>query len=185
MNLKLNKIFVLFLALINCVFSTTAFSQLEVIESTFCLKMDKPDCEIPCVAEQISLEQIKTTEGGEKRLYFWTRIKVMENRNITHAWKATNRKDEWAEKVHVSWSDKMINLTSEVLAHTKEFLKVIFKSDSDTHSIQGVMLPLYRSPCFRTYSSIIAKPGIYSVTVYDLNYKVVPGGETRTIRVVQ
>lgn len=163
---------------------SVAFAQHEVIESTFCLSMNRPECIIPCVENTVSLSQIKTIENGERQLYFWTKIRVDEDKNIMHVWSAKGRHDKWAEPVHVALSDKLKNLAFEAIRQSKDFLRIIYNSNPELDNVQGVMLAVNQSPRFRTYSSIKAKPGEYTVAVYDLNMKLIKGGEPKTITIV-
>jgi hypothetical protein len=131
--------FFLFL-LFNLMVSSFAFAQHEIIESTFCLSMDGPECVIPCVENTISLSQIQTVENREKRLYFWTKIQVEEDKNIMHVWSAKGRNDKWAERVHVAWSDKIRILGLEVIRQSKDFLRIIYNSNPTLDNIQGVKI---------------------------------------------
>ena len=158
--------------------------SLRVVEKTFCLKMSRPACEVPAISDEVSLSRIKNVEGNIVRLYFWSSIEVIEDMTITHVWSASHRSDKWAERVHVSVSDKLMNLGREIIAHVKEILGARRRENPSVHSVQGVFLGLEKSPRFRTYSSIRAKPGTYTVEVRDLEQKVVPGGETKTITIV-
>ena len=133
-----------FILLFNFMFSSFALAQHEIIESTFCLYMDRPECLIPCVEETVSLSQIQTVEDGEKRLYFWTKIRVDEDKNIMHVWSAEGRIDRWAERVHIAWSDKLRNLASEVIGQAKDFLRIMYNSNPSLDNVQGVMLPINR-----------------------------------------
>jgi hypothetical protein len=78
-------------------------------------------------------------------------------------------------------ADKYKNLTIEILGHVRDFLFSKYQADPSAHSVQGVVLPLSRSPRFRTYSSVRAVPGSYEVEIRDLNGKVLPGGEARRV----
>ena len=97
-----------------------AFAQHEIIESIFCLLMDRPECAIPCVGDTIRLSQIQTTENGEKQLYFWTKVRVDEDKNIMHVWSAKSRNEEWAERFHVAKSDRLITLAVEIYREVKK-----------------------------------------------------------------
>lgn len=170
--------------IIFCIDITNALSGQRVVESSFCLQLELSECTIPYVTDSISISQIKTTKNGKKVLYFWTKISVDEDKNIMHVWSAEGREDKWAEPVHVSWSDKIRNLAFEIVAQTKDFLRIIHNSNPGNHSVQGVILAINKSPRFRTYSSILAKPGKYTIGVYDLNRNIIPGGEPKTIEVL-
>jgi len=50
--------------------------------------------------------------------------------------------------------------------------------------INGVKLSVKKSPRFRTYSRIIAKPGIYTVDVRDPDSNPLPGGEFKSITIL-
>ena len=173
-----------FILVFNFMVPSFALAQHEIIESTFCLYIDRPQCSIPCVENTISLSQIQTVENGEKRLYFWTKIRVDEDKNIMHVWSAKGRNDKWAETVHVARSDKLRNLALEVIKQFKDFLCIIYNSNPTLDNVQGVILPVNCSPRFRTYSSIKAKPGEYTVAVYDLSKQLITGGEPKTIKVI-
>lgn len=140
----MNIIKILQITILVLLTSTIIFASAEprVVESTFCLKMDKPDCSIPAVTQQIKMSDILTIEDGIKILYFWTSIAVSEDKTIVHVW-----------------------------------------SESDS-IILGVKLSISKSPRFRTYSKIIAKPGIYRVEVRDPNSTTLSGGESKTITIL-
>ena len=157
---------------------------LQVVEKTFCLKMDRPACEIPAISDEVPLSSIQSVEDGVAKLYFWSSIDVTDDRNIVYVWSASNRSDEWAERVHVSTSDKLMNLAREIFAHLREIFLARRQADPSVHSVQGVILGLKKSPRFRTYSSIRAVPGTYTVEIRDLDQNVVPGGEAKTITIV-
>ena len=158
--------------------------NLRVLEKTFCLKMNRPACELPAISTEVPLSSIQNVEGGVARLYFWTSIEVNNDRNIVHVWSASNRSDVWAEHVHVSTSDRFVNLAREFLGYLRELYFIRHKTDPSVHSVQGVFLDLEESPRFRTYSAIRAFPGTYTVEVRNLEQKVVPGGEAKTITIV-
>ena len=101
-----------------------------------------------------------------------------------HVWSAKGRDDSWAEHVHIALSDKLKNLALESIRQAKDFLRIIYNSNPTLDNVQGVMLPINRSPRFRTYSSIKAKPGEYTVAVYDLNKNLIVGGEPKTIKIL-
>lgn len=156
-------------------------SGLKIVQRTFCLEMDRPQCKIPAVSENISLSKIKTIENNVPRLYFWTSVKVTEDLNIMHVWSSSNRSDEWAEPIHVSTGTQFPYLTRErFLSKVEEYLTN--NTNTNLHSNQAVLLDLQRSDRFRTYSSIKAVPGRYTVEVRYLgSEKIVPGGEAKTI----
>lgn len=159
-------------------------NDIHVVESTFCLKMAPPACEEPAINSQVTLSQIRSVENGIKRLYFWTSIAVSEDKTILHIWKASNRADKWASPVHVSYSDRAKNTLLEFAGHVRDFLYKVFEADPSLHSVQGVMLPIDKSPRFRTYSKARAIPGKYTVEVTDLNGNILPGGEAKYITVL-
>ncbi len=71
--------------------------------------------------------------------------------------------------------------TSIAVSEDKTIVHVWSESDSIIH---GVKLSISKSPRFRTYSKIIAKPGIYRVEVRDPNSNTLPGGESKTIKIL-
>jgi hypothetical protein len=163
--------------------AAAAHAENTVAESAFCLKMEGHECTVPAISEEIRLSDIQTPAYGVPYLYFWSKISVTEDKNIVHVWRTRDRKDKWAEPVHVSRSDRLRNLSLEIVNRVFEFMRIKYKSDDSLHSVQGVMLPLNKSPRFRTYSRVYARPGEYSVEVCDMNGDPVPGGEMKTIRV--
>lgn len=156
-----------------------AAEEIRVVERTFCLDLEPPACPEPVVTDEISLSDIKTVEDDTAVLYFWSAVEVSADRSIVHVWTASNRPDPWAEHVHVA--DRYRNLAIEVLGHVRDFLFSMFRADPNAHSVQGVVLPLQRSPRFRTYSRVRAVPGTYAVEIRDVNGKVLPGGEPRQV----
>jgi hypothetical protein len=163
--------------------SKVSLAEIRVVESRFCRSMDKPECTIPCCNNEITMDKIALDKEGQRRIYFWTKVSVDEDKNIMHVWQSKDKLEQWAERVHVSRSDKLRNLTFDLINQSKEFLKIIFNSNVKTDNVQGVLLSLKKSPRYRTYSSIQAKPGTYTVSVYDYNHKLVPGGEPQTIKI--
>lgn len=156
-------------------------SGLKIVQETFCLEMDRPQCKIPAVSENVSLSEIKTIENNDPQLYFWTSVEAVEDLEIMHVWSSSNRSDEWAEPIHVSAGAQFPNLMREMRMHkVKEYL--MKNMNTNWHSTQAVLLALQRSDRFRTYSSIKAVPGRYTVEVRYLgSEKIVPGSESKTI----
>ena len=160
------------------------FAENRVVESAFCLKMDAPECSIPSISNEVSLSQIVSIENGIRRLYFWSKIAVDEDKNIVHVWSNKGRDDRWAVQVHVSKSDKLRNISLEIVNRVYEYLRIKYNADPSANSVQGVLLPINKSPRFRTYSSIKVKPGEYTVEICDLDNNVIPGGEAKSIKVL-
>ena len=156
-------------------------SGLKIIEKKFCLEMDRPECKTCADSENISLSKIKTIENNVPQLYFWTLIEATEDLEIMHVWSSSNRSDKWAERIHVSTGTQFPNLMREMRMHkVREYL--IKNMNTNWHSNQAVLLALQRSDQFRTYSSIKAIPGRYTVEVRYLgSEKIVLGGEAKTI----
>ena len=154
------------------------FKEFKIIESTFCTSVKNDQYDRP-YWNKISLSKIEPEQDGEKRIFFWTKVQVDEEKDIMHVWSAEGR-EKWAEPVHVSRTDKVKNLAVEIFEQVKGYLRIKFNnSQQDLCNVQGVILGTGRSPRFRTHSKIKAKPGIYTVEVYDLNNKLVPGGEAK------
>ena len=74
---------------------------------------------------------------------------------------------------------KMLYFWTSMAAPEDKTIVHVWKT-SDT-IIQGARLSISRSFGFRTYSKIIANPGIYSVEVRDPDSNTLPGGEPKTI----
>ena len=161
-----------------------AYAQgVMVVEGTFCLELEGPQCVVPVVSETISLEILRPEDNGQRHLYYWTSIQVSENRNISHVWTAANRSDPWAERVHVSTAERFQAAFFEILETFRRTLVNVLQRNDSLHHVQGVLLPINQSPRFRTYSRIRAIPGTYSVVVQDLNGSIIPGGEGRSVSV--
>lgn len=163
-------------------------SALEVVESTFCLKMDRPRCDRPAARHHHTVTEIETVEKNIARLYFWTSIKATEDMEIMHVWSSSDRPDgPWAEPIHISLGDKLKNMAtylSNELAHISKFLYLIKNENPSIQNVQGLPLFVERSKRFRTYSSLRAVPGKYSVEVrYVGTRELVPGGEAKTITI--
>ena len=156
-------------------------SGLKIVQSTFCLEMDRPQCKIPALSENIPLLGIRTIENNIRRLYFWTLTEAMEDLEVMHVWSSSDRPDQWSEPIHVSTGAQFPDLVKERLMHeTKEYL--IKNIGVNLDSFQAVLLDLKRSDRFRTYSSIKAVPGRYTIEVRYLgSQEIVPGGEAKTI----
>ena len=162
-------------------FAQPGISQsLQVVESTFCLELKGPACFRPVVSDSVSLQQLS---GVPAQIYFWSAIEVTENKNIAHVWSASNRTDSWAEPVHVSWSENLMNLARNTINLFLESLRIVYASNSSQHSVQGVILRVDRSSYYRTYSKLRAVPGTYTVQILDYDRQVVPGGEAKTITI--
>lgn len=179
--IRLTKIVLTMICLLS--FAQPCISQsLQVVESTFCIELDGPACIRPVVSDSTEISLTKQYEG---KIYFWSSIQTNENRNIMHVWSASNRTDKWAEPVHVSWSDQVWNLTNDIIRVAENFLRIIYdRGETQLHSVQGIFLSVKKSPHFRTYSSIQAAPGTYSVEVRNMNNQVVQGGEPKTITII-
>ena len=134
---------------------------LRVIEKTFCLELERPQCVIPAVSDGITLGQLNPDGNGQRHLYYWTSIEVSEDRNVVHVWAAANRTRPWAERVHLSWAERVEAAALEAVDVVRRTLVNILQSNDLLH----------RS--FRTYSSIRAVPGTYSVEVQDLNGTII------------
>jgi hypothetical protein len=176
---KMRSFVLLVLTLVLAAAAPGAAQEIQVVERAFCLELERPNCPVPVVGDQIPISDLKTSENKEARLYFWSVVEVSADRSIVHVWTASHRPNPWAERVHVA--DKYKNLTIEILGHVRDFLFSRFQAEPDAHSVQGVVLPLHRSPRFRTYSSVRAVPGLYEVEIRDLNGNVLPGGEARRV----
>ena len=179
--IRLTKIVLTMICLLS--FAQPCISQsLQVVESTFCIELDGPACIRPVVSDSTEISLSNLYQG---KIYFWSSIQTNENRNIMHVWSASNRTDKWAEPVHVSWSDQVWNLTNDIIRVAENFLRIIYdRGETQLHSVQGIFLSVKKSPHFRTYSSIQAAPGTYSVEVRNMNNQVVQGGEPKTITII-
>lgn len=157
--------------------------KLAVIKSQFCLKMMRPECVVPANAAEISLSDIETIEENVRRLFFWTSMKAdLGPQNVVHIWSSSKRPDEWYETVHISIDDKVEKFTVEDEDRLKGHLSKIEQEDPNIHAVQAVVLSLDRSGGFRTYSSIRAAPGKYTVELrYPDGRTIVPGGGAKTI----
>lgn len=176
----------------------------HVVEKTFCLKIKDSNCIRPAKAAQVTLSSIEEDEHGNARLYFWCSLEVPEKKNILHIWTASDRSDEWDERIHVAKSDSfeespevddLMLAASEILNHAyskaisyiRNKMKALLMGNVPSamlHSLQGILLDVKKSPLFRTYSSIRAVPGTYRVEIRGLDDEIVPGGEEMTIRIV-
>ena len=157
---------------------------LRVIEKTFCLELERPQCVIPAVSDGITLGQLNPDGNGQRHLYYWTSIEVSEDRNVVHVWAAANRTRPWAERVHLSWAERVEAAALEAVDVVRRTLVNILQSNDLLHSVQGRLLAINRSPRFRTYSSIRAVPGTYSVEVQDLNGTIIENGAARTVTIL-
>ena len=156
-----------------------AHSEQIVTESAFCLDVKKSMCLSPLVEDKITLSSTLSAKNQQNRIYFWSKINTDEHKYIMHVWRKKGSGHR-VEPAHLSWSSQIENLSPEVISQTNEKLELIRESAS---KIQGVILSINKSPGFRTYSSIITIPGKYSVGVYDLNGKVVQGGDPKSVEV--
>ena len=164
--------------------SQQAHSQQSVVESNFCFDVKKLECINPFVTDKISLSQINTVDNGQKRIFFWTKIFTDEQKDIMHLW-SKEGSGSGSGPVHITWPDQQENLSSETKIQTKKSLEAMRASTANTLNVQWVVLNIKQSPGFRTYSSILATPGKYSVRVYDLNGEMIEGGDLRSVEVVQ
>lgn len=153
--------------------------ELTINESTFCLKMDPPECNIP-VSGKTSLSYMQIFKNGKPRLYFWTSGRVTKDVDIMHVWSSSNRRDSWAERVHI-WRSNEPGISARTdLGSIKKDLRE--NLEPNTHSVQAVILDFYRSPRFRTFSDIQVVPGTYTVEVRSIGSdEPIPGGEPKTI----
>lgn len=157
--------------------------ELAVIKSQFCLKIMRPECAVPANAAKIPLSDIETIEENVRRLFFWTSMKAdLGSQSIVHIWSSSKRPDGWYKTVHISIDDKVEKFTVEDEDRLRGHLSKIEQEDPNIHAVQAVVLSLDRSGGFRTYSSIRAVPGKYTVELrYPDGRKIVPGGGAKTI----
>lgn len=163
---------------------TIVSAENRVVESAFCLEMDARECAIRVDSDQVDLSQIVAVEDGIKRLYFWSKIAVDEGESIVHVWSKKGSGDRKAEQVYVSKSGRLQDISAETVNRVYEYLRVRYHADPSTNSVQGVLLPIRKSPGFRIYSKIKVRPGDYTVEICDLDGNVIPGGEAKSIRVL-
>ena len=171
------------IAIYNLAFGSMVLAGNSVIESAFCLEMDGPDCSVPLTSERLDLSEIPSTEDGTKRLYFWSKIEADEDQNIIHVWVKKRGGDRSAKQVHVFKSARLQDLSPETVSVADEKLRVKYNADGPPNSIQGVILPVRKSPGFRTYSNIRMTPGVYIAEICDMDGNTIAGGEAKTINV--
>lgn len=157
--------------------------ELDVTKSRFCLEMMRPECKVPANADEISLLDIRTIEDNVRKIFFWTSMKADQgSQNVVHVWSSSERPDAWYEAIHISIGDKITKFTTEDKIRLKERLLEIKEASPNIHAVQAVVLSLAPSSRFRTYSSLRAVSGRYSVEVWHPdNLQVVSGGEAKTI----
>ncbi len=158
--------------------------ELDVTKSRFCLEMMRPECKDPAYGDEISLLDIRTIEDNVRKIFFWTSMKASQgSQNVVHVW-SSERPDAWVEEVHISIGDKIRKFPMEDEIRLKERLLEITEASPNIHAVQAVVLSLDPSSRFRTYSSLRAVPGRYSVEVWHPDsLQVVPGGEAKTITI--
>ncbi len=171
------------IAICNLAFGSMVLAGNSVVESAFCLEMDGPDCSVPLTSERLDLSEIPSTEDGTKRLYFWSKIEAGEDQNIIHVWVKKRGGDGSAEQVHVFKSPKLQDLSPETVSAAGAKLRAKYNADESPNSIQGVILPVSRSPGFRTYSNISITPGVYVAEICDIDGNTIAGGEAKTVSV--
>ena len=165
--------------------SNASAQEIRVVDQTFCLEIRWHTCDRPAVTDEVRIDQLITDEEDKPLLYYWTSIETSEDIHITHVWAAADRKDPWAEKIHISLTDRIKAGVAEVVKVVRNMLIIIYEKDPSVHSVQGVVLSIDRSPRFRTRSSITAKPGTYFVEVRDYNGDIIENGETRKITILE
>ena len=157
----------------------------KIAESMFCLGMKRPECGAQADLAEVYLNNVQTIEDGVRKLFFWTSMQANEDlQNVAHVWLSSERPDEWPETVRIWIHEKVKKFTVEDKIRLKRRLSEIEKTNPNMHSVQAVILSLHRSSNFRTYSSIRAVPGRYTVEVrYPNGQKIVPGGGPKTITI--
>jgi len=165
-------------------FGAIALAEDRVVESAFCLKMDGRECSTPMAANEASLSEIVSVEGGVRRPYFWSKVSVDEGKHIVHVWSYRGTTAKSPTLIHVSKSVKSPGIPSETEDRVREYLQAKSNTDPPANSVQGVYLPVSKSPGFRTYSKIKVQPGEYTVEVYGPDGSVMPGGEAKRIRIL-
>ncbi len=157
--------------------------ELDVTESRFCLEMMRPECKVSADVAEISLLDIRTIKDNVRKIFFWTSMKASQgSQNVVHVWSSSERPDAWYEAVHISIGDKISKFPMEDKIRLKERLLDIKEASPNIHAVQAVVLSLDPSSRFRTYSSLRAVPGKYSVEVWHPDrLQVVSGGEAKTI----
>lgn len=155
----------------------------KITESMFCLDMKRPECVAPADLTEVYLNDVQTTEDGVRKLFFWTSMQTNQDlQNVVHIWLSSERPDEWPEIVYIWIHEKVNKFTAEDKIRLERRLSEIDKTNPNMHAVQAVILSLDPSSRFRTYSSLRAVPGRYSVEVWDPDsLQVVSGGEAKII----
>jgi len=161
----------------------------EVTQKTFCFRLNPitPTCDIPVprFRTSITLDELPTDDEGNRFVYFWTSIYVVENIEVMHVWYSTNDKEPWAQTVHFHWIDRTVSLYNNLKVTAIGVLRTIFGSHEDLHDLQALGFTVKPRSLNRWATGLTITPGIYSVEVRDLNGNLIKGGEKVTVEVVR
>jgi len=171
-------------AVMCCIFMVSAaLAGSSIVEGGFCLEMDGRDCAAQLTSEKVSLSEAPSSQSGVKRLYYRTKISAAEDSVIVHIWQRDGSSNTTG-LIHVPKSGRLKAVASDMEDRVRSVLKSQQAENPSAISIQGVLLGIKASSGFRTYSSVIAKPGVYTVRVVDTNGSLIAGGDAKTVTVV-